>query len=88
MAFPPRLCYNIRMNKPLKLIAIGNSTGVILPKDVLARLRLEQGDAVYLSEAPDGSYRLTPSDPEFERQMAVAREVMKKDRDILRALSK
>ncbi len=80
--------YNIRMNKPLKLIPIGNSTGVILPKDVLARLRLTQGDALFLSEAPDGSYRLTSSSPEFERQMAEAEDIMRSDRDILRALSK
>jgi len=76
------------MNKPLKLIPIGNSTGVILPKDVLARLRVTQGDALFLSEAPDGSYRLTPSNPDFERQMAAAEAIMKADRDILRTLAK
>ena len=76
------------MNKPLKLIAIGNSTGVILPKEILARLKVGQGDALYLSEAPDGGFRMTPNDPEFERQMAAADEIMKTDRDILRVLAK
>jgi len=87
VAFPPRLCYNIRMNKPLKLIAIGNSTGVILPKDVLARLRLEQGDAVSVVETP-GGVELRAHDPEFEQQMEAAREVMRRRRDALRELAK
>lgn len=75
------------MNKPLKLIKIGNSTGVILPKEVLARLRVDLGDDVYLSEAPDG-LRLSASDPEFEKVMQSAEEIMRKDRDILRVLAK
>lgn len=76
------------MNKPLKLIAIGNSTGVILPKEILARLKVGQGDALYVSESPDGEFRLTPNDPEFERQMAHADEIMRADRDILNILAK
>lgn len=76
------------MTKHVKLIAVGNSTGAIFPKDVLARLRLARGDTVYFTEATDGSYRLSPYDPEFERQMAVAEEVMRKDKDVLRALAK
>ena len=76
------------MNKPLKLIPIGNSTGAILPKDVLDRLRVSQGDQLYLTEAPDGSFRLSPYDPEFGRQMELAEEIMREDRDILRALAK
>lgn len=75
------------MNKPLKLVPIGNSTGVILPKEMLARLRVEQGDTLYWSESGNG-YRVTPTDPEFEEQMAVARAIMKKDRDILHVLAK
>ncbi len=75
------------MNKPLKLIPIGNSTGAILPKDILARLRVEEGDQLYLSEAPDGSYRISAYDPEFARQMEAAEEIMREDRDILRALA-
>ena len=76
------------MNRPLKLIPIGNSTGVILPKELLARLRADQGDMVYVSEAPDGSVRLSASDPEFERQMGLAEKIMRRDRDILRVLAK
>ena len=76
------------MNKPLKLIPIGNSTGAILPKDVLDRLRVSQGDQLYLTEAPDGSFRLSPYDPEFARQIELAEEIMREDRDILRALAK
>jgi putative addiction module antidote len=76
------------MNKPLKLIPIGNSTGAIIPKDVLDRLRVSQGDQLYLTEAPDGSFRLSPYDPEFARQMELAEEIMREDRDILRALAK
>jgi putative addiction module antidote len=70
-----------------KLRQIGNSVGLILPKEALARLHLEVGDTVHLTEAPDG-LRLTPYDPLFERQMAVARKIMKEDRDVLRELAK
>src|SRR3546814_13561881 len=70
----------------LKLTRIGNSVGVVLPKDVLARLRLGEGDAVYLTESPDG-YRLTPDDAEFERQMRAAETVMRTNRDVWRQRS-
>lgn len=60
---------------------------MVLPKDVLARLRLAAGDTVYLTESPDG-YRLTPYDAEFELQMRVARAVMKHRRAALRELAK
>jgi putative addiction module antidote len=72
---------------PLKLTKIGNSVGVVLPKETLSRLGLEAGDHVYLTEAPDG-YRLTPYDPEFEKQFAAARSIMKKRRAALRELAK
>jgi putative addiction module antidote len=70
----------------LKLTAIGNSVGVVLPKEALEKLHLGKGDQLYLTESPDG-YRLTPYNPEFEKQMSVAREIMKEDRDILRKLA-
>lgn len=76
------------MNKPLKLIPIGNSTGVILPKEVLARLRVEQGDQLFLSQSPDGGYRVTASDPDFESKMRLAEEIMREDREILAVLAK
>ena len=75
------------MNKPLKITKIGNSAGIVLPKDVLARLRVGPGDALYLTEAPDG-VRLSAIDPEFEEQMKVAEEIMRRDRNVLRALAK
>lgn len=71
----------------LKLTRVGNSVGATLPKEALARMHVEQGDTLYLTEAPDG-YRLTPYEPDFEAQMATARQVMKKRRDVLRALAK
>lgn len=79
--------YNDRMNMPLKITRIGNSAGVILPKELLARLRVNAGDTVFATESPDG-IRLTASDPEFERQMQLAEEIMREDRDILRVLAK
>lgn len=75
------------MNRPLKITKIGNSAGVILPKEVLARLRLGPGDEVYLTEAPDG-VRLTAQDPDFAADMEMAEEIMREDRKILRALAK
>jgi putative addiction module antidote len=71
----------------LKITAIGNSAGVILPRELLARLRLEKGDAVYAVETPDG-FRLTPYDPQLAAQMEVAEQVMREDRAVLRRLSK
>jgi putative addiction module antidote len=75
------------MNMSLKIKKIGNSAGVILPKELLARLRVSPGDTVYATEAPDG-IRLTVADPEFEKQMKVAEQIMREDRDILRVLAK
>jgi putative addiction module antidote len=71
----------------LKLTQIGNSTGVVLPKEALEKLRVGKGDVIYLTETPDG-FRITPYNSEFEQQMTVAREVMKKRRNVLRELAK
>lgn len=71
----------------LKITTVGASAGVILTKEVMARLRVKKGDSLFLTEAP-GGYRLTPFDPEFERQMTLAEEIMHDDRDVLKALSK
>jgi putative addiction module antidote len=71
----------------LKLKSIGNSVGVIIPKELLAKLGLGQGDTLYAIETPDG-LRLSTSDPVFEEQMAVARRIMKEHRAILRELAK
>lgn len=71
-----------------KVTTVGASAGFILTKEAMARLKVRKGDSLFLTEAPDGGYRLTPYDPDFERQMALADEIMHEDRDILKALSK
>jgi putative addiction module antidote len=71
----------------LKLTQIGNSVGVILPRELLARLGMVKGDTLYAVEQPDG-VRLTVADPEFGAQMDVARQVMKERRAVLRELAK
>ncbi len=71
----------------LKLTQIGNSVGVILPKEVLARLKLERGDTVYVTEMPDG-VALTALDPAFAEQLELGREFMREYRDTFRALAK
>ena len=80
------------MNAPfkrqsLKLIRIGNSTGVILPKELLARLGVQAGDTLTAAEDGDG-FLIKPSDDTFEAQMAAAREVMARRRRALRELAK
>ncbi|MDQ2701224.1 MAG: AbrB/MazE/SpoVT family DNA-binding domain-containing protein [Pseudomonadota bacterium] len=70
----------------LKITAIGNSAGIILPKELLARLRAEKGDEIYALETPDG-IRLTTYDPVFAAQMEVAERVMREDRAVLRKLA-
>jgi putative addiction module antidote len=70
-----------------KVTTVGSSSGFILNKEAMARLGLKKGDTVFFTEAP-GGYRLTPYDPNFERQMKLADEIMHDNRDILRALSK
>ena len=71
----------------LKLTQIGNSVGVILPRELLAKLGGGKGDTIYAIDQPDG-VRLTTADPDFEAQMEVARKVMKKWRNVLRELAK
>lgn len=71
----------------LKLTQVGNSLGAIFPKDLLAKLDLEKGDAIYLTESPDG-LRITLHNPEFEEQMNAARDIMKKRRAVLHELAK
>ena len=70
----------------VKVTKIGNSVGIVLPKEVLERLRVSQGDQLHICETPDG-VSLTPYDSEFQRQMEVAERVMRKDRDVLRRLA-
>jgi putative addiction module antidote len=74
------------MTRKLKVSAIGNSTGVILPKDVLERLRVDRGDELMVRETPDGIV-LSPYDPELARQMDVAEKIMRKRRNLLKKLA-
>lgn len=71
----------------LKLTQIGNSVGVILPKEVLSRLRLEKGQFVFLTETPDGLV-LTPYDPALEDQIEAGRAFMRDFRDTFHQLAK
>ena len=71
----------------LKMTQIGNSVGAVFPKELLVKLDIGKGDEIYVTESPDG-YRITRSDPEFEAQMAVARELMKENWAVLRELAK
>ncbi|MBV6416597.1 MAG: hypothetical protein CMLOHMNK_01205 [Steroidobacteraceae bacterium] len=70
----------------LKITAIGNSAGVILPKELLARLRVGKGDVLYAVEVQDG-IKITPYDPKFAAQMEVVEQVMRDRRELLRKLS-
>jgi len=71
----------------LKVEQVGDSVAVLLPQDTLAALHVTPGDILYLTEAPDG-YRVTAFDPEFERLMAIARDIMAEDRNFLRELAR
>jgi putative addiction module antidote len=70
----------------LKVVTVGNSVGITLPKEILERLRVQKGDSLFAVETPNG-IELTPYDPEFARQMDVAEDVMHEWRDVLRKLA-
>lgn len=72
----------------LKLRKIGNSLGVVLPKEALAHLKVEEGQSVYLTETPDGGYRVTSDSPEFSEKMAVVESLSRRYRNALRELAK
>ena len=74
------------MTTTLKITTIGNSTGIVLPKDILERLRVSKGDSLFVIETPKG-VELTAYDPEMARQMDAAEQVMREDRDALRKLA-
>jgi putative addiction module antidote len=71
----------------LKVTTIGNSVGVVLPKEALQRLRVDKGDTLTLVESESG-YELTAYDPAFEAELDAARKVMKRYRNALRGLAK
>jgi putative addiction module antidote len=72
----------------LQIRKIGNSVGVILPKELLAQLNLKEGDKFYPVKQPDGSVRLSPFDPKHARTMEIARKIMHEYRDTFAALAK
>jgi len=72
----------------LKVRKFGNSLGVVLPKDVINRLQTGDGEKLFLIEAAEGDYRLTPYDPTFEKQMKKVDDIMSRYRNTLRALAK
>lgn len=74
------------MTTKLKITTVGSSAGVVLPKEILAKLRVEKGDTLYVVETPNG-IELTPFDEEFAEDMAVAERVMRENRDLLRKLA-
>jgi len=71
-----------------KVTTVGNSEGFILPREARDRLGVRKGDMVYLTPAPDNSYRITANDPDFAKQMAAVERVMRRDRNVLRELAK
>jgi putative addiction module antidote len=71
----------------LKITQIGNSLGVILPKEVLARLKVEKGDQLFWTDAPDG-FRVTPYSATAEAQLKIGRQIMHDHRNVLRELAK
>jgi putative addiction module antidote len=75
------------MHFTLKLTQIGNSVGVILPKEAIARMKLEKGDAVFLTESPDG-YQMAPYNPDVAEQIELGRDFMREYRDTFHALAK
>jgi putative addiction module antidote len=74
------------MIQKLKVTQIGNSVGVVLPKELLAKLRVDKGDTLMVTETPRG-VELTAYDEEFATQMELAERIMREDRDILRKLA-
>ena len=70
----------------LKVTTVGNSVGVVLPKDLLAKLRVSKGDTIFAVETPNG-VELTPYDPDFAAQIDMAEALMREDRDVLKKLA-
>ena len=70
----------------VKVTTVGNSTGIVLPKELLERLQVEKGDTLYVTESP-GGVQLTPYDPQFEKTIEAGRRVMRKYRNALRKLA-
>lgn len=78
--------YNLHMANTMKITTVGNSVGIVLPREILERLRVEKGDTLYALDTPNG-IELTAYDPDFAEQMTAAQQVMREDRDALRKLA-
>lgn len=76
------------MNIKTKVRKIGNSQGILLPKEALQQLQVKEGDAIYLTKAPDNALRISTGDPAFERKMAIAERGMRQYENALRELAK
>ncbi|MBN8528403.1 MAG: AbrB/MazE/SpoVT family DNA-binding domain-containing protein [Caulobacterales bacterium] len=72
----------------LKVTQVGNSLGVVLPKDALNDLQVGKGDTLYLTRAPDGSMRISPYDDRVQQQIEIGQKLMDEHRDVFRALAK
>jgi len=72
----------------VKVRKIGNSLGVVLPKEVINRLNTADGEPLFLVEGPQGTYQITPYDPDFEKKMAKADDILHRYRNALRTLAK
>lgn len=71
----------------VKVTTVGNSTGIVLPKELLAKLKVEKGDTLYVTETPTG-LQMSPYDERFARTMEAAAKIMRENRDVLRKLAK
>jgi putative addiction module antidote len=74
------------MASTVKVITVGSSTGIVLPKDILERLQLQKGDSVYLTETPEGVH-ITPYRPDFAEAIDAGRRIMRRYRNTLRKLA-
>ncbi len=74
------------MSSTVKVTTVGNSAGIILSKEILAKLRVEKGDQLFVTETPDG-IELSPYRPDFAEKMEIARKIMRENRDVLRHLA-
>ena len=69
-----------------KVTTVGNSIGIVIPKEAVKRMKLHKGDTLYITETADG-YAITPYDPSFDEEMAAAEEISRKYRNTLRKLA-
>lgn len=74
------------MTYKVKVTTVGNSTGIVLPRELLHKLKIQKGDTLYVTETPDG-VQMTPYDEKFVRVMDAAAKIMHENRDVLRKLA-